>query len=253
MVSKKDTYYWLNSTDLESGAIVNPGTWYRVKMNSPLDAWCMIEREYEYIRKIEYPNLPSRQRSFFYSLTNRWYSRCMELIILLVVVGAILYVINKKVQASSSEATGTRHQKEIEKSKPDYRYRKKPYIMTRAESELFRRLEKIAGEKYYVFPQAHLSSLLDHAVKGQDWRAALSKIQRKSVDFALVDKQTLVTTYAIELDDRTHDSVHGRIDRDIFVNGTFESAGLPLVRIRDVGAMTDNEIIEAIKAAAAAV
>ncbi len=130
-----------------------------------------------------------------------------------------------------------------------YKYERKNFIMTKAEAALFRRLERVVGSKYYIFPQIHLSSLLSHEVKnGQDWRAALSKIQRKSVDFVLVNKESLITSFAIELDDRTHD-ISTRVNRDDFVNEIFRSARIPLVRLRNPSAMTDTDIIKAFTAA----
>ncbi len=95
-----------------------------------------------------------------------------------------------------------------------YHYARRNYIMTAAERELFRRLEVICGSRYYIFPQIHLSSLLNHTVYRQDWRAALSAIQRKSVDFVLADKTTLETKYAVELDDSTHDTPERQIRDD---------------------------------------
>lgn len=122
--------------------------------------------------------------------------------------------------------------------------------MTSYEGQLFKRLEAISNEKYYVFPQVHLSSLLKHDVNnGQDWRAALSKIQRKSVDFVLVDKVTLETAYAIELDDRTHDASRLRRERDELVNEIFFDTGIPLVRLRDIRSLTNEQIISKIIAA----
>ena len=56
-----------------------------------------------------------------------------------------------------------------------------------------------------MFPQVHLSALLDHKVKGQDWRIAFRHINGKSVDYVLCDKATLQPVYAIELDDYTHE------------------------------------------------
>lgn len=88
-----------------------------------------------------------------------------------------------------------------------------------------------------------MSSLLKHDVNnGQDWRAALSKIQRKSVDFVLVDKETLETKYAIELDDRTHDSSISRMERDELVNEILFNTGIPLARLRNISSLTDEEM-----------
>lgn len=130
-----------------------------------------------------------------------------------------------------------------EKTKPEYKYSKKEYIMTAAEGTFYRRLDGLFGDRYFIFPQVHLSSLLEHRVKGQDWKAALSKIQRKSVDFALVDKQSLRTIFAVELDDLSHDS-QKRIVRDDFVDGAFRDSGVRLVRIRGVDSMRDAQILE---------
>ena len=122
-----------------------------------------------------------------------------------------------------------------------YSYTRRNFIMTQAESSLFQRLWRIAGDRYFIFPQVHLSSLLDHKVKGQDWRAALSAIQRKSVDFALVDKTTFKTTYAVELDDSTHDAPD-RQERDGKVEQYLQIANIPLVRLRNADRLSDEEI-----------
>ena len=60
-------YYWLNSIDLEPGAVVRPGTWYRIKQTTPLDIWYMIETIYEEVRteSVEFANLPSRKKALF--------------------------------------------------------------------------------------------------------------------------------------------------------------------------------------------
>lgn len=133
-----------------------------------------------------------------------------------------------------------------EYGRPIYKYSAKKYIMTSAEAECFERLERICGGKYYIFPQIQLSSLLNHKIKGQNWRAALSRIQRKTVDFVLAEKTTMQTAYAIELDDRTHDRTD-RVNRDSFVNQALNGSGIPLVRLRNINRMTDSDIIEVIK------
>lgn len=125
--------------------------------------------------------------------------------------------------------------------KPKYYYARRNFIMSQSEARLFRRLEVLCGDRYYIFPQVHLSSLLDHKAYKQDWRAALAAIQRKSVDFALVDKATLETRYAVELDDSTHDMPDRQL-RDGKVEAYLSSVRIPLVRLRNVESMTDDEI-----------
>lgn len=123
----------------------------------------------------------------------------------------------------------------------EYEFTRRDYIMTRVEGELFRRLENMAGDRYYIFPQVHLSSLLDHKVNGQNWKGALSTIQRKSVDFALVDRVSLRTVYVVELDDTSHDQPD-RQQRDGLVEKLLLGADIPLVRLRNIDTLTDEDI-----------
>src|SRR5690348_1204283 len=70
-----------------------------------------------------------------------------------------------------------------------YHYRRKDFLMTKAENDFFNVLTQAVGSAYYVFPQVRLSSLLDHTVKGQNWDHALHFINQRSVDYVLCDKQ----------------------------------------------------------------
>lgn len=51
----------------------------------------------------------------------------------------------------------------------------------------------------------HLSVILNHKAKGQNWNAAFCHINGKSVDFVLVGKESYKIICVIELDDLTHD------------------------------------------------
>lgn len=57
-----------------------------------------------------------------------------------------------------------------------------------------------------------------------------NQIDRKRVDFVLVDPMTFVTHTVIELDDRSH-AHPDRKQRDAFVESVFTRAGINLVRI----------------------
>lgn len=125
-----------------------------------------------------------------------------------------------------------------------YNYSAKSLLMTRTEAEFFTKLDMAVRERYYVFPQVHLSALLDHKIKGQDWRFAFRHINGKSVDFVLCDRATLRPTYAIELDDLTHEQSDRR-KRDIEVERIFKEANLPLVRFKNKD-ISESEIIQAL-------
>ena len=125
-----------------------------------------------------------------------------------------------------------------------YHYTAKYSLMSKAESDFFVKLERTVSERYYVFPQVHLSAILDHRVKRQEWKYAFSHINGKSVDYVLCSKTTLKPTYAIELDDYTHDKSDRR-ERDREVERIFEAANLPLVRFKNKDA-SESEIIRAL-------
>ncbi len=110
-------------------------------------------------------------------------------------------------------------------------YYKKQYLITKAEHQFFNILQEIVRDKYYVFPQIHLASLLEVKNSEKNWRSYFNKIIRKSVDFVICDKQYLKPLLVIELDDLTHYR-YKRQDRDQFVNQALESVGLKCLHIR---------------------
>lgn len=112
-----------------------------------------------------------------------------------------------------------------------YQYKKKNYIMTQAEKRCFDALVQSVGATYYIFPQIHLPNLLEHKVRGQNWRGAFRHIDEKSVDFVLCDKDKVSPILAIELDDWSHDREDRQL-RDREVERIFKDAGLPLLRLK---------------------
>lgn len=155
----------------------------------------------------------------------------MEIIILIGVV-AIIFIILKRRYF-------------LRRTGGYYEYRKKEFLMTRAEHECFDALMTAVGDKYYVFPQVHLSDILDHQVKGQGWQGARSHINRKSVDFVLCDKSYISPKLAIELDDKSHER-QNRIERDAEVERILKEAGLPLLRLNNHGSFVSSELLQEI-------
>lgn len=128
-----------------------------------------------------------------------------------------------------------------------YHYERRDLIMTRAENEFFKMLDQAIGQKYYVFPQVHLSSLFEHKVHGQDWWKAFHHINRKSVDFVICDRQTVQPVAAIELDDWSH-KLDKRKTRDTEVERIFKGADFPLLRFGHKEPYTPQSIAESINA-----
>ena len=110
-------------------------------------------------------------------------------------------------------------------------YYKKQYLLTKSEHQFFDILQEILKDKYYVFPQVHLDALLEVKRSEEKQQTYRNKINRKSVDFVICDRQYLKPLLAIELDDNSHYR-WGRQERDQFVNKVLDSVDLKCLRIR---------------------
>lgn len=136
-----------------------------------------------------------------------------------------------------------------EGKKAEYIYSRKEAVMTAMEASFYHRLETVVEGRYYIFPQIHLSALLVNQTKGKYWKAAFQRINRTSVDYVLCDKQTMAPVYAIELDDTSHDTTKRRA-RDAGVEAMLADVNLPLIRFRNVGSITDDQIAHKFEEAA---
>jgi hypothetical protein len=110
-------------------------------------------------------------------------------------------------------------------------YRKKQYFLTQAEHHVFDLLLKTVGEKYHVFPQVHYSKIMYAEGQQNFHNPWFNKIDRKSADFVLFDKQDISPVLVIEQDDKTHNR-SDRIERDGFVDTSLEQSGIPIVHVR---------------------
>ncbi len=129
------------------------------------------------------------------------------------------------------------------KPKITYKYARKRYVMTMSENEFYRTLQEAIGTSYMIYPQAHLDLFLDHKVKGQNWKGALSTIQRKSVDFLICNREYYNPLVAIELDDSTHERPD-RVERDKLVEAACSVADMPLVRFQVASNYSPNDLLD---------
>jgi hypothetical protein len=132
-------------------------------------------------------------------------------------------------------------EKEEIKKKLLYKYTRKDFLISRPEHEFIDILFEILGDKYYIFTQVHLPTILDHKVVGQNWKGAFSHINGKSVDFVVCDKAYIKPLLAIELDDKSHER-EDRIERDGVVEQMLKEAGMPLLRFGNNGSFNKDEI-----------
>ena len=156
-------------------------------------------------------------------------------VIIIVAFGIANEMFNKK----------KRDNKEKEVAQSPYRYRAKDYLISRAEHKFFDVLIDSVGDRYYVFSQIHLATILNHKIVGQNWNGAFRHINGKSVDFVLCDKAYIKPLLAIELDDQTHNRVD-RKERDRVVESILKEAGLPLLRFENHGNFNKAEITQRI-------
>lgn len=153
------------------------------------------------------------------------------LIIFVVFLIIIIAVLKKYFPEAFSEKEG----------KPLYNYKRKDFLMSWAEHEFFDILVEAVGDKYYVFPQIHLTNILDNKVVGQNWKGAFRHIDEKSVDYVICDKAYIKPLLAIELDDKTHGQENRRL-QDGEVERILSKAGLPLLRFENHGNFNKEEV-----------
>jgi very-short-patch-repair endonuclease len=149
------------------------------------------------------------------------------LFLFIAAVGVVQYIAKNAKRSSKSSAV--------------YRYGRKDFFMNRAEHEFFDVLTEVVGSGYYVFPQVHLSTILEHRIKGQDWRAAFRRINGKSVDFVICHKAYIKPLLAIELEGRSHD-IEAVRQRDADVEHIFERTELRLLRFANHGSPNREDV-----------
>lgn len=111
-------------------------------------------------------------------------------------------------------------------------YRRKKYLLSRAEFSFFRVLQSVALENgWVVCTKVNLNDLL-YLDKGTEKRTSwLNKINRKHADFVLCDSETMQPVMVVELDDKSHGSAKAK-QRDEVKDRALGTAGLPIVRVK---------------------
>lgn len=120
-------------------------------------------------------------------------------------------------------------------------YRLRDDFLSNAEYSFYRVLTQIFGAKYTICPKVSLSDIF-FVRKPNINQTYLNKINRKHVDFLICDSEMMKPMIGIELDDKSHEK-QSRHDRDTFVDEVFDTAGLPLARVR----VTDSYNISDLK------
>jgi len=124
------------------------------------------------------------------------------------------------------------------KIKPSLPYRKRE-LMTNPEREFFKVLEKVVGGRYYIIPQVQLSKLVEPTSRKYIYK---NKINLKSVDFVLFDKEYFTPHLVIELDDSSH-LREDRRARDKFVDEVLNKVGIKILHIKTSHYYNLNDVL----------
>lgn len=110
-----------------------------------------------------------------------------------------------------------------------YNYRLRDDFLTKAEISFYHVLKQAAPQNTVVMTKVNLGDLFYVAKGATSPQAQRNKIDRKHVDFLLCDTHTMKPLVGIELDDSSHARAD-RVERDVFVEQVFRTAGLTLLR-----------------------
>lgn len=127
-------------------------------------------------------------------------------------------------------------------------YRTKRSLFSAAERSFLGVLELIDLGDLSVEAKVRLADVFDvkQGYARSRWQSAFNRISAKHVDFLLIQKTDGKPMLGIELDDRSHRKAN-RVERDKFVDHVFESAGLPLLRIKAQSTYNPRQIMTQIE------
>lgn len=118
--------------------------------------------------------------------------------------------------------------------KEEFPYKKKDYLLTKAEKEFFNVLKQATDQKnLLLFSKVRLEDLL-WLPKGLDRgeRFGLrNRVKSRHVDFVVCDKENVKPLLVIELDDSSHLRLDRKV-RDSFLDQILHGAGLKIVHIK---------------------
>jgi hypothetical protein len=118
------------------------------------------------------------------------------------------------------------------KSLDQFPFKLRDDFLSPAERNFYLILKSVVASWAVVCPKVKLSDLFYATSRNMAERQSYAnKIDRKHVDFLLCSLVDAMPVCGIELDDQSHNSSQ-RHARDVFVDGVFKAAGLPLVRVQ---------------------
>lgn len=113
-------------------------------------------------------------------------------------------------------------------------YGKRTYLFdNNTEFQLFKLLNELFDDKFYIFPQIRYGSLVTvkNPIRYGKFDHQRSRIDKKSADFVLCDKNQVVPRLVIELDGSSHNRTDRRT-RDVFIDELMKDVNMPIVHLK---------------------
>lgn len=124
-------------------------------------------------------------------------------------------------------------------------YRIRDDFLSPTELSFYHILHTVTGNRAIICPKVGLAEIFFVSQPNENY-GYRSRIVQKHLDFLLCDPQTLHPLLGVELDDASHNRPD-RQARDAFVNKTFETANLPLLRFPARRTYNTRELAEVLE------
>ena len=130
-----------------------------------------------------------------------------------------------------------------------YPFRKRQQLFTPVEHSFLNLLEQAVGREFRIVCRVKLNDLVQvrKASNKKQASAALSRATGKQLDFVLCDRSDMTPVLAIDL---VHKNDNGgyKTQRDWFLSGALDAAGVPHARIKVKSGYSAEEIRECVEA-----
>jgi hypothetical protein len=122
-------------------------------------------------------------------------------------------------------------------------YQKSETLFTPAERSFLGVLQQAVGNNAVIFGKVRVADVVKPkaGLSRSGWQKAFNKVSTEHFDFLLCGKKDLSVACTIELEDGSHNSKR-RQERDEFLKGVCEAAGVPLIQVPAKSAYVISEV-----------
>ncbi len=128
-----------------------------------------------------------------------------------------------------------------------YPFARKKELYTQVETAFLGLLERAVGDNYRIVSRVKLTDIIEckQGLSGKSRRIAMTKAKNKQLDFVLLDKEKMTIVAAVDLVNNANRDGH-KAQRDWFVSGALETAGIPHIRMKVKSGYQTAQVREAI-------